>query len=56
MGDEAHAYTKEDCSEANTLFMETFRILHPGPVSGQTLDLNCGPADITLDEDTPIVR
>lgn len=45
---QARAYAEEDFSEANTLFMEQFDALHPGPVSGLALDLGCGPADITL--------
>ena len=45
---QARAYAKEDFSEANSLFLDCFDRLVPGPVSGRALDLGCGPAEITL--------
>ena len=45
---QARAYAEQDFSEANNLFLQLFRNLHPAPVSGRALDLGCGPADITL--------
>ncbi len=47
--DQAHAYAEAEFSEANTLFMDCFRKLHPSPLYRvRILDLGCGPADITL--------
>lgn len=47
--DQARAYAEADFSEANTLFLDRFRNLHPSPLNeARILDLGCGPADITL--------
>ncbi len=47
--DQARVYAEADFSEANSLFLECFRNLHPSPLEqARILDLGCGPADITL--------
>ena len=47
--EQARVYAEADFSEANSLFLECFRNLHPSPLEqARILDLGCGPADITL--------
>lgn len=46
---QAQAYAHADFEEPHSRFIELFRSSYPGlEVSGQVLDLGCGPADITL--------
>lgn len=45
---QALAYAEADFSDANRLFLDLFRQLHPGPFIGHALDIGCGPADIPI--------
>lgn len=46
---QAAAYAAADFSEPHGLFIEKFRQVFPGKnITGQVLDLGCGPADISI--------
>lgn len=47
--DQARAYSQADFSEPHTMFVDEFRRVFPGQdITGQVLDLGCGPADVTV--------
>jgi ubiquinone/menaquinone biosynthesis C-methylase UbiE len=46
---QAQAYADADFSEANTLFLDTFKAhFEPADFEGHIIDLGCGPADIAV--------
>lgn len=46
--EQAQAYADADFSEANQLFVESFKQRFPEFVSGRFVDFGCGPADIPV--------
>lgn len=47
--DQARAYSEADFSEPHTMFVDEFHRVFPGQtITGQVLDLGCGPADVTV--------
>lgn len=43
---QARAYAEADFEEANSLFVDSFRVAFGDDLRGRALDLGCGPADI----------